>query len=470
MDVYRSLQQGKTMPYDAIWTANHLWIELGDKQKVVSHKKSIFRSPVVLGVKKSIAQQLGWDKRDITIQDILTATEQHKFRLAMTSATQSNSGASAYLGFLYAMAGYPDTLMQADLQNPTVQDKIKRLLAATDRSAGSSGWLKDVSVQYPERFEAMFNYEALLLDANRQLIAKGQELFYVIYPQNGLSVADSPLGLIDKGDKTKEALFLQLQQYLLSPDVQQRIANRGRRTGLLGLSLNHPDLSVWNPDWGIKTEITAAPIPTPKAEVLAKALQLYQTTLRKPSLTIWVLDISGSMAGKGITQLQQAMTTLLDPAQAEPYLLQTGDKDITWVIPFNHSVVDAWQVEGNDESHLLELSATINQLEANGGTDMYAALLTALDKLQPYAANHTLENYLPVIVVMTDGRSDENNRGLFQQTLQKTDFARNVPIHSIAFGDADPQQLQDLTKESIGRLFTVQDDLPSVLRDVKGYN
>ncbi|MEN9500982.1 MAG: hypothetical protein RI964_267 [Pseudomonadota bacterium] len=64
VDIYRGLQQGKTMPYDAIWTANHLWIELGDKQKVVRHEQSIFRSPVLLGVKKSIAQQYRIAGRD----------------------------------------------------------------------------------------------------------------------------------------------------------------------------------------------------------------------------------------------------------------------------------------------------------------------------------------------------------------------------------------------------------------------
>ena len=43
VDIYRGLQQGAAIPYDAIWPANHLWIELGDTQKVVKHEQSINR-------------------------------------------------------------------------------------------------------------------------------------------------------------------------------------------------------------------------------------------------------------------------------------------------------------------------------------------------------------------------------------------------------------------------------------------
>ena len=44
------------------------------------------RSPVVLGVKKSIAERLGWtDRQDITIADILAAAETGKLRFVMTS-------------------------------------------------------------------------------------------------------------------------------------------------------------------------------------------------------------------------------------------------------------------------------------------------------------------------------------------------------------------------------------------------
>lgn len=474
VDIYRLLQQGTNIPFDAVWPANHLWIALGDEQKVVKHEKSIMRSPVVLGIKKTIAQQLGWiDNPAVKIQDILDASEQGKFRLSMTSATQSNSGSSAYIGFLYAMAGYPDTLTAEHLDNPQVQEKVKKLLGMVNRSSGSSGWLKDAFVQHPDRFDAMLNYEAMLIEANQAFTRNGQDPLCAIYPQDGLMVADSPLGFIahnDANNAGKEALFLKLQQYLLSKEVQNKIEATGRRTGLLGINVSSTDKTIWNPAWCIDTERDIAPIPTPAQAVIQQALNLYQTDLRKPSLTIWALDISGSMQGAGMAGLKKAMTTLLDSEQAKIHLLQAGKNDMTYIIPFNHETLPIWEIKGNDTTQLATALQNVNNLNATGGTDLYRALVIALRKLQPYYDDGTLWNYLPAIVAMTDGRSQEINKKVFDQVVQQLPFALDIPIHAISFGKADKKQLEALTQQSVGRLFDSRGDLATTLRKAKGYN
>jgi Ca-activated chloride channel family protein len=471
VDIHRLLQQGDNSQFDAVWPANHLWITLSDEHHLVQHEKSIMRSPIVLGLKKSIAQQLGWINSPVKIQDILEATTQGKFRLSMTSATQSNSGASAYLGFLYAMSGYPDTLTQAHLDDPNLQSKVKQLLNSVNRSSGSSGWLKEAIISSPERFDAMFNYEAMLIEANQQLVKNKQEPLCIIYPQDGLSVADSPLAYIGKsGETAKEALFLKLQKYLLSKDIQAKIENMGRRTGLLGMDVQNVDKSIWNPDWCVDTKRTIAPIPTPEKSVIQAALNLYQTDLRKPSLTVWVLDISGSMSGTGIQDLKTAMTTLLDTKKAQAHLLQAGKNDITYIIPFNHEVQTVWEVRGNTLQEQTQALRQIQALDATGGTDLYRALSVALDTLKKHSDDNTLWNYLPAIVAMSDGRSQTANLPLFEQRLNRYTFARDVPIHAIVFGDADKQQLESLTQQSLGRLFDSQGDLGKTLREAKGYN
>jgi Ca-activated chloride channel family protein len=176
------------------------------------------------------------------------------------------------------------------------------------------------------------------------------------------------------------------------------------------------------------------------------------------------------MSGQGIRDLKMAMTTLLDPQRASEHFLQAAERDVTLIIPFNNAVLDVWQVKGNDPVQLQAVLQRVQALEAAGGTDLYAGLLAALEQLQPYYADKTLENYLPAIVAMTDGRSDESNRFALQEALRQLPFGRNVPIHAIAFGDADPQQLEQLAAESIGKFFKTSDDLPGVLRDAKGYN
>lgn len=471
VDISRILGEGANGDYDAVWPANSLWIELGDRNKVVKHKESILRSPVVLGLRKPIAQSLGWVGRDdITIQMIQQAASDGKFRLSMTSATQSNSGASAYFGFLYALGDNPDVLTLQALGDTGLQDKVRDLLALVDRSSGSSGWLKDSLVDNPRAFDAMFNYEALVIEANQALVASGQDPLYVIYPANGLSVADSPLGYVNKGDLDTEEAFLTLQAHLLSAPVQEQLVALGRRAGLIGLAADSADTAVWNPEWGIDLSRAIAPIPTPDAAVIGEALRLYQSELRKPSLTVWVLDVSGSMEGAPLAQLKTAMGLLLDPEAAAVNLLQPSSRDINILLPFNHEHQPPRTITGADPTDLSQAMGLVQGLQADGGTDLYAALWYALEALETYQANGTLFDYLPAIVAMTDGASQTENRDLLLRTLKQNGFGQDVPIHAIAFGQADETQLKELNAATIGRLFTAGSDLAGALRKAKGYN
>lgn len=471
VDIARALSAGAETEYDAVWPANSLWIELGDAQKVVKHRESILRSPVVLGLKKSIAERLGWIGRDdITIQMIQKAARDNEFRLAMTSATQSNSGASAYFGFLYALAGNPDVLTEEHLADEAMLAEVRDLLAQVDRSSGSSGWLKDSVVENYAAFDAMFNYEALVIEANQDLTRRGEEPLYVIYPANGLSVADSPLGYVSKGDAAKEEAFLALQQHLLSEETQDVLLGLGRRAGLIGLFADRADPAIWNPGWGIDLKRDIAPVPAPGAAVIGEALRLYQTELRKPSLTVWVLDVSGSMEGAPLDELKQAMRLLLDPDAAAVNLLQPSRRDVTIILPFNHETFDPLMIEGAGEADLNRALTRVQSLQAGGGTDLYRALYTALDLLAPYDRDGRLFDYLPAIVAMTDGASEIDNREIMLRHLDETGYGRDVPIHSIAFGNADTEQLNELSAATIGRLFTAGSDLAKALRSAKGYN
>ena len=471
VDISREIAKGQANPYDAVWPANSIWIELGDTEKTVKHAASILRSPVVLGLKRSIAEDLGWTGRDdITIQMIQNAARDDAFRLAMTSATQSNSGASAYIGFLYALAGDPDLLTMDHLRDASVLDGVRDLLSQVDRSSGSSGWLGESVAGNPGAFDAMMNYEAVVLETNAALTAAGEEPLYIIYPANGLSVADSPLGYVSKGDQEKEDAFLALQEHLLSAETQAELSALGRRAGLIGLDASNADTRVWNPDWGVDLARSIAPVPVPASDVIQEALRLYQTELRKPSLTIWVLDVSGSMQGEPIEQLKDAMTLLLDPEKAAINLLQPSARDITVIVPFNIRTGDPLIVEGSDPAKLDKALAYVKRLRAGGGTDLYGAIVKAMEALEPYNEDGTLFDYLPAIVAMTDGASETNNRALMLDIMGRNGFGKDIPIHAIAFGDADEAQLKELNDATIGRLFTAGDDLAGALRKAKGYN
>ena len=288
--------QNNPEKYDAIWLPNSMWIKMGDTKKVVKHDKSIFTSPVVFGINKSKAEELGFTKKEVTVEDILQAVEQKKLTFMMTSASQSNSGASAYIGFLYALLGNPETITEEDLKNPQLKEDIRTLFSGINRSSGSSGWLKDLYLK--GNYDAMVNYEAVIIETNKELIKQGKEPLYVVYPKNGLTISDNTLGYIDNKDATKEEFFTSMQDFLLSNDTQNQITDLGRRTGFGGL-VKKADPNVFNPDWGIQTEKSLVPIKFPSEDVIKEALTLYQTGFKKPSYTVFALDFSGSMSGDG---------------------------------------------------------------------------------------------------------------------------------------------------------------------------
>ncbi|MEA2583963.1 MAG: Ca-activated chloride channel [Thermomicrobiales bacterium] len=466
VDIMRELATGSDSKYDAVWPANSMWILLGDTQGVVQYPASIMRSPVVFGVKKSVAERLGWVNRDVTVDDILAAAESGQLRFMMTSATQSDSGASAYLGFLYAFAGHPDVLTSTDLQRPDVRDKVKRIVGAQSRTAGSSGYLKGLFVEQYDAFDAMVNYESVVIEANQQLVSGGREPLYVIYPTGATTIADSPLGYIKKTAKT-EAIFLALQEYLLSPEVKKLLLGQGRRTEL-GINLDPKDIdpSVFNPDWGIDTQRILTPIKIPEAAVVREALNLYQTTFRKPSFTVYALDFSGSMENDGEEQLKDAMRLLLDQGAASQHLLQASPEDITVVIPFSDHVLDVWMVKGNDPAQLQKLASQIDEADAKGGTDIYSPVIRGLEMMKSQGT----DGYFPAVVLMTDGESNEGkNFDDLKRHVAESGLG-TVPIFAITFGDASTDQLEEITRFASGAVFDGRTDLVGAFRQTKSYN
>jgi Ca-activated chloride channel family protein len=395
------------------------------------------------------------------MSDILDAVSAGHFSFLMTSATQSNSGASAYLAMLAASFGTPDRLDRRALDDPNARAKVKALLKGVARSSGSSGWLKDLYLSTAgsgRPFDGMWNYEAVLKETNDDLRSRHGELLYAVYPADGTTYADAPLGYVEHGqaDSTRK-FFAALQAHLLSPEIQAQIAAFGRRTAL-GMAKPAPP----ERDWNFDPSRVVPSIALPEPKVIARALVLYQEVLRKPSLTAICLDFSGSMQGEGETQLKTAMRSLFDPAQAAHSLIQWTPLDRIFIIPFDANVRNVQSGDGTAPSQA-KLLAAVESESAGGGTDMYACAERALERMQPFLNSG---QYLPALVIMTDGRS-EKHAG-FDDEWQQEHHA--VPIFGVTFGEADPTQLDELAQMTHARVFDGRTDLTEAFRSVRGYN
>jgi Ca-activated chloride channel homolog len=176
------------------------------------------------------------------------------------------------------------------------------------------------------------------------------------------------------------------------------------------------------------------------------------------------------MGGEPIDNLKKAMGLLLDPDAAAVNLLQPSARDVTWIVPFSSNPYEPIRVVGNDPAALKVALQKVQALDAGGGTDLYSALDVALKLIQPYDADGTLADFLPAIVAMTDGASSTDAKPQLLADINSLPYGHDVPIHAISFGDADEDQLKEISSLTIGRLFSSGGDLAKALQSAKGYN
>lgn len=461
-------------PYDIFWFASSVFEQIGDQKNTLKDVKPMFITPLVYAGWKSEMQKLGFvGKSEVSVADVLNAVESGQTTAWITNPTQSNSGAAVFFGFLNYFAknapGVPLSMQQ--LNSSPVQTGITKFIRAMDQTPPSSGTLMNKCIENKNRCRTLFTYEALVIEKNKELVAKGEEPLYAVYPKESLAIADAPMGFFShsgSANSAKEQNFQELQQFLLSTDTQNKLLQLGRRpAGGGGLALSGADTSTFNPDWGIKATLHQQVITYPNADVITAALNQYQTSYRRPVHLVYCLDGSGSMGSNGgWSQLQDASEVLFDQTKASEYFLQTHPEDLTSVMIFNGDVAagpdDSWTVQGNDPQKMRTLYTNIRDRSPDDGTNMYACLKRAVDLFNQQAG----ETRKRLIILMTDGQSDKG--GDAEQTINALK-QMGIPVLSVAFGsDADLSQLNEVSDATQGTV-TQKDNLIDALREATGY-
>lgn len=458
IDIMQKLNKGEE--YDAVWASNSIWLYMLDSTKVkTSNSKSTSINPVVFGITKQKAEELGFVNKDIYTKDIVDAIKNGKLKFSMSNPTQTNTGATAYLGLLTTLAGNPEVLRENNLEDENLKNDLTSLFTGLERSSGSEDFLEELFLK--GNYEAVVTYEFSIINMNKKLVAQGKDPLYILYPVDGVSISDSPLAYIKQGNGEKEEFFKKLQSYVLSDEGQKILASNGRRTWYGGVK-SDVDQTIFNKDWGIDTTKYIVPLKYPNTEIIKKALSMYQTELRKPVHTVFCLDYSGSMSGKGYTQLKEAMDYILDEQKASQDMLQFASKDKITIIPFNGKVIDVWNTDNGMNTK--ELIEKISTLKPSGSTNIYDTSKTALEELK----NDDLNTYNVSVILMTDGMSNVGSYAEFSEYYNR--LGKSIPVYSIMFGDAYEYQLDEIAQITNAKIFDGKTDLLQAFKEVRGYN
>ena len=456
IDIMDKINNGEN--YDAIWASNSIWLYMLSNSSAVTNSKSTSINPIVFGIKKSLATKLGFVDKDVYTKDILNKIKSGDLNFIMSSATRTNTGASAYLGFLTTLAGNPEVLTINHLKSEKLKNDIVEFLSGVERTSGSDEFLDELLMS--NKYNAVVSYESSLISLDKELEAKGQEPFYLIYPIDGVTISDSPLAYINNGNKFEDE-FLEFQKYILSAEGQKELEKLGRRVWYGGVS-DSADAKIFNKDWGIDVSKYIVPIKYPSTSVIKEALALYQTEFRKPTHIVFCLDYSGSMYGDGNHELVDAMDYILDVEKASKNMLQFSYKDKVSIVLFATDILDIYTTNnGTDTKSMINV---IKNTEPLGATNIYGSLKEALKLLN----NEDETKYNLSIILMTDGEGNVDTFNSFKSSYQSVN--KDIPIYGILFGSADKWQIAEISDYTGGKVFDGRTNLLEAFKEVRGYN
>ncbi|SOD29950.1 Ca-activated chloride channel family protein [Variovorax sp. YR752] len=452
LDIVERINAGER--FDAILPPNGAYPALALQTKPLARDK-LFYSRIALGVKSAKAAQLGWNKKPPGWAEIAKAAGAGQLRYGMTNATSSNTGMSALFAVASALAGKTEDLTAQDVDEKT----LKAFLSGQKLTAGSSGWLADAYIKDPSAIDAMVNYEAVILRANEKLPAADQ--LTLIYPRDGMISADYPLMLLNAD---KREAYTQLVATLKAAPFQRD-------------ALSTAFLRPANPEVAAAGALPTAAVAElgfpNRLEVIDAVLGTYQSKWRKPATSIFVLDLSGSMAGKRLASMREALKLLsgadeATTASARYSAFQSRERVV--LITFSTEVQEPVWVRF-DADRIDAARATLREqadaMTANGGTAIYSALAVA-EEVARKEQQREPDRFVS-IVLLTDG---ENNAGLKPREFRERYAAGGLParIFPILFGEANVSEMQEIAQLSGGREFDGRKlQLGQVFKEIRGY-
>jgi Ca-activated chloride channel homolog len=457
-----------------VWVPDSsLWVDVAASRPdaagmLTSRGTSLAASPVVLAVRKPVAQALGWPQKPLGWQDVLGAfanpdiwakaghPEWAALKAGMTDPTGSTPGLAAVLALLD--------------QNATGTFSDQQLLGSIGLTQSLGATAADTSSFFQAQKaaggqgadSAVAAFPALESEVAQHDVQDPATAMVPVYlPKNPIA-ANFPYTILNASwvDGTHRAAAEQLLRYLQRPAAQDALRKQALRAA--DQSVGSANLPT---DEGFLTSV-ATPRKDPGPATLSQLVGQWSAMQRKSNVLV-VLDTSGSMAeavpGTSLNRLQVIQQTAI-----------AGFAYMT-----NQTSMGLWDfsVKNGQTSEYRELVPYGPVGQPIGTTPRQRAMAEAAGRLQAsgftplydtiYASFHFMQSkWEPggtnAVLILTDGANELQGGLTLPQLLDKLTHEekadRPIPIISVAVGpEADAAPLQQVSQATGGRTFVERD-------------
>ncbi|NWF26661.1 VWA domain-containing protein [Streptomyces sp. PKU-EA00015] len=445
--------------HDLAWLSSDRYYLLRAKANGASGEKPLatntMRSPVVIGMKRAVADRLRRNSPDgqISWSDAADAAADGSLRFGMADPRRSNSGLAALVGVATAAAGTGTALRPADVSC----DRLRGFFAGHALTSDASGSLADGYVARQGELNALITYESELLVLNRS--GRLREPLEIVYPKDGMVLSDYPLLLLDPA---KRAAYDRLVEWLRSEPVQRRIMERTMRRPI------DPAVPRVAP---LREGVGNALYFPDDQRVVDRLLTDYGDPHRdRTAQVIFLLDFSTSMRGERIERLRATFDGLAgaDDSHSGKFVRFYRGETLT-VMRFGGRVLDERSVTYEGQDDLDRLRGFVASDDFDDSTAVWSSLESAYRSVSTALRQRPGRNVS--IVLMTDG---ENNTGIgldafVRRHARLPEETRAVRTYTVRYGEADDEELDRGARATGGRMVDATGrSLLSAFKEIRG--
>lgn len=363
-----------------------------------------------------------------------------------TDPLVSSTALSTLIAEFYAAAranGFTErrlTLQQ--VRDPNVQQGVREIEDLIRHYSSRTTEFKEYIAQGPDYLDFVALEENDLIYINRGLTQyQPPERLVALYPKEGTFWHEHPMGIVNADWVTPEqaAAAQVFVSYVLTEPVQELIMSEGFRPANPDVELGFPFV----PENGVDPTQPRTVLDVPAPEVIA-AVQQSWAFVKKQADILLLIDISGSMQTDD--KIGQAI------AAAETFLNAMESNNRIGLVVFNDGIETRVPL-GNVETVYDQMRSHIRSLRANGGTELYAAIVNTVNELNSTDATDRIR----AIVLLSDG-ADTGSRGYtLNDAISAIEATRDslnpVIVIPVAYGrDADVNALNAIARASNTRV------------------